>query len=64
MNQYLLTGVASNFDWEGLKIEKSCNISLVKFFGDVIAMTSLKWRHNWFFKFNFFHNQFEKPQFG
>jgi len=26
---------------------------LMTFFGDIMAMTSLKWRHNWFFKFDF-----------
>jgi len=36
------TDVARNFDWEGPKIEKSCDLSLVTFFGDVIKMTSLK----------------------
>jgi len=34
---------------EGGKMEKFCDVSLVTFFGDVIMMTSLKWRHNWFF---------------
>jgi len=40
------TGVARNFDWEGPKMEKSCDFSLVTFFGDVIIVTSLKRRHN------------------
>jgi len=31
-------------------MEKSCEVSLVTFFSDVITMTSLKRRHNWFFK--------------
>jgi len=53
-----------NFDWEGPIIEKSCNVSLVTVFGDVITMTSLKLRHNWFFEVRFCHNPFEKPQFG
>jgi len=30
------------------------DVILVMFFGDVLIMTSLKWRHNWFFKFDFF----------
>jgi len=32
------TGVARNFDWEGPKMEKFCDVS----FGDIIRMTSLK----------------------
>jgi len=28
-----------NFDWEGRKIEKSYDVSLVTVFGDVITMT-------------------------
>jgi len=32
------TGVARNFDWQGPKIEKFCNVILVTFFGDVIAI--------------------------
>jgi len=35
-------GVAKNFDWEGPKIEKSCNLSLVAFIDNVITTTSLK----------------------
>jgi len=42
-------------------MEESCNVNLVTFFGDVIKMMSLKWRHNWFFKVRFRYNQFEKP---
>jgi len=34
------------------------------FFGDVMAITSLKWRHNWFFEVWFRHNLLEKLQFG
>jgi len=34
---------------------------LVMIFGDVIVMASLKWRHNWFLRIRFRHNQFEKP---
>jgi len=41
-------------------VPKSCDVSLVTFFGDVIMMTSLKWRQNWFVKDRFCHNQFEK----
>jgi len=37
-------------------LENFCDVSLVKFFGNVITMTSLKWRHNWFFKVRFRHN--------
>jgi len=36
----------------------------MKIFGDVMAITSLKWRRNWFFEVCFRHNQLEKPQFG
>jgi len=35
-------GVTRNFDWEGPKMEKSCDVSLVTFIGDVLRMTSLK----------------------
>jgi len=48
----------------GPKMEKFCDVILMTFFGDVMAMTSLKWRHNWFFKVRFRHNQLEKTQFG
>jgi len=41
----LSTGIARNFDWEVLKKE-----NFVTFFCDVGVMTSLKWRHKWFFK--------------
>jgi len=44
-------------------MEKSCDVSLMTF-GNVMAMTSLKWRLSDFFKVRFRHNQFEKPQFG
>jgi len=30
-------------------MKESCHVNLMTFFGDVITMTSLKWRHNWFF---------------
>jgi len=36
----------------------------VTIFGDVMAIMSLKWRHNWYFKVQFRHNQLEKTQFG
>jgi len=36
----------------------------VTFFSDVMAITSLKWRRNWFFDVRFCHNQLEKTQFG
>jgi len=31
-------GVAEKFDWEGNKMEKSCNVSLVTFFSAVITV--------------------------
>jgi len=37
---------------------------LMTFFGDIMAMTSLKWRHNWFFHVRFCHNQLEKTKLG
>jgi len=45
------TGKARNFDWgkeegERIKLEKIYDVILVTFFGDVMVMTSLKWRHN------------------
>jgi len=30
-------------------MEKFCDVNLVTFFGDIMTMTPLKWRHNWFF---------------
>jgi len=36
------TGVIRNFDRVGAKIEKSCDVSFVTCFGDVIMITSLK----------------------
>jgi len=41
------TGVARNFDWgggssSGAKCKILCNVILVPFFGDVMAITSLK----------------------
>jgi len=30
-------------------MEKNSDLILVMFFGDVMLMTSLKWRHYWFF---------------
>jgi len=39
------TGVARNFDWEGPKLKKNCDVILMTFFGDVMVMASLKWRH-------------------
>jgi len=29
-----------------------------------MVMTSLKWRHNYILKFDFCHNQLQKPLFG
>jgi len=37
------------FGWKGPKMEKSCDVSFVTCFGDAKTMTSLKWRHIWFF---------------
>jgi len=36
------SGGARNFDREGPKIEKSCDLSMVTLFGYVITMTALK----------------------
>jgi len=58
-----VTGVTRNFHW-GAKTEKFCDVILVTFFGDVMKITSLTWRYNWFFVVRFCHNQLEKPQFG
>jgi len=33
--------------------KKFCDVILVLFFGDVMVMTSLKWRHHYILKFNF-----------
>jgi len=45
----LRTGVARNFDWGGGGGERKCEnfVKLFRWrhFGDVVAMTSLKWRH-------------------
>jgi len=49
-------GMPRNFDWEGPKTEKLCDFILEKIFGGEIVMTSLKLRHNWFFKIQFRHN--------
>jgi len=43
-----ITDVATNIVWERPKMEKSCDVSFVTFFGDVITMALLKWRHTWF----------------
>jgi len=41
------TGVTKNFDWgKGGKIDKVCDVILVTFLGDVMAITSLKRRLN------------------
>jgi len=42
MNVENNTGVARNFDWRGLKMEKFCDDVLMTFFGDVIAMKLVK----------------------
>jgi len=42
MNYVWTTGVARNFDCGGPKIEKFCDVILMTFFGDVMAITSLK----------------------
>jgi len=41
-DSYIDTGVAKNFDWEGPKMEKACDINLVTFLRDVITTISLK----------------------
>jgi len=41
-NIVLYTGVARNFDWEGPKWKKFCDVILVTFFDDVTMMASLK----------------------
>jgi len=46
----LCTGVARNFDWDGPKLEKFCDVILASFFSDVMVITSLKWRHKFIFK--------------
>jgi len=38
-----VTGVARNFDWGGPTIETFCDVILMTFFSDVMAITSLKW---------------------
>jgi len=40
------TGVVRNLDWRRGKMKKICDVILVTFFGDIMTMTSLKWRHN------------------
>jgi len=45
-------------------MEKFCGAILVPFFGNVITITSLKWRHTWLFKIWICNNQLEKTQFG
>jgi len=30
-------------------MEKPCDVSLLTVFGDIITVTSLKWRRNWYF---------------
>jgi len=47
--------------WRSQKFEREsnwknyCNVTLVRFFGDAVVMTSLKWRHNYgiFWSFDF-----------
>jgi len=64
-NRVSTIGVARNSDWEGeAKTEKFCDAILVTFFGDVMAIRSLKRRHNWFFEVQIRQNQLEKPEFG
>jgi len=45
-------------------MEKFCGVFLMTFFGDMMAMTSPKCRHNWLFYVRFHHNQLEKTKFG
>jgi len=33
--------------------KKPCDVILVAFFGDIMVITSLKWRHNYILKFDF-----------
>jgi len=40
------TGVARNFDWRRRQNRKNLYVILVTFFGEVMAITSLKGRHN------------------
>jgi len=35
-------------------MEKFCDVILMTFFGGVMMIKILKWRHYWFLKFNFF----------
>jgi len=37
---------------------------LWRYFGDVMVVTSLKWRHIYIFEVRFRHNQLPKPLFG
>jgi len=53
----------SKLNKNNLRLFRFFNI-LATFFGDVMVMTSLKWRHNYIFEVRFCHNQLEKPQFG
>jgi len=59
-----ITGVARNFDWEEPKLENFLYVILVTFIGDVMVMTSLKWRHNYIFEIQFRHYQLQKPLFS
>jgi len=45
-------------------MENFYEVILVTFFGGVMMMISLKWRHNWFFEVQFLHNQLKNQQFG
>jgi len=57
------TGVARNFDGVGPKWKQNCDV-FTTFFGGIMAMSSLKRRHNWFFEVPFRHTQLEKTKFG
>jgi len=46
------------------QLENFCDVILVTFFGDVMLMTSLIWRHNYIFQVRFRLNQLQKPLFG
>jgi len=41
-------------------IIKFCDVIMVTFFGDIMGITSLKCRHNWFFKVRIRHIQLKK----
>jgi len=68
LTSYIDTGVARNFDWGGLEEISKWKKNLWRYFsdvfGDIITMTSLKWRHNWFLKFDFVIISLTKQNFA